>query len=296
MMPEPASAGSALAHDPIIVHTMKKVGSSTIVEALRERGNPCQKCHYLSGALDADAERWFSDMGKALPRWLEKDRQFRARLDDWRRDRGRGRCKVITLIRDPVAVNVSVLFTTAGTIWPGFVERFQAGEIGLAEIEAYMLKLVSDEDVASDPVARYLRCMFEVPRRWFEYELPGVYGVDILSRPFPREASHRVYGGPDADILLIKCEQLDACGVTALREFLGLELTQLGHRNTSADKPYHDAFARFKKSVSLPVAFLERQYASPYLRHCYTEAELAAFKVRWSKVRRTDGSRPAGVC
>ena len=282
---------------PIIVHSMKKVGSSTITQALREAGHKCYKCHYLSPRLSAEAERWFSDMGKPRPRWLQQDERFRAQLGDWRRARREagmaGKCRVITLIRDPVAVNLSVLFTTMGTIFPDFSERFRAGEIGLPEIEDYLLEVLSGEGEVADPIVRYLRGMFDLPLRWFEVELKAVFGVDVLAEEFPREGAYRIYHGQDAEVLLIKCEHIDGRAAEALRDFLQVEAGALKRRNTAEEKPYHQAYARFKEVVALPARILERCYASPYVTHCCSAAEIDGFRKGWSKPPQSGAAAPA---
>jgi hypothetical protein len=202
---------------------------------------------------------------------------------------------VITLIRDPLAVNRSVLFTTMGTVFPNFDERFRAGEIGLPQIEDYLLEVLSGEGEVADPIVRYLRGMFDLPGRWFEVELKAVFGVDVLAEEFPREGAYKIYCGEDAEVLLIKCEHVDARAAEALRDFLQVELGTLTRRNTAEEKPYHQAYARFKEVVALPAPILQRYYASPYVTHCYSAAEIDGFSKSWSKPQQTGAAAPAGA-
>ena len=104
----------------LLVHTMGKVGSTTVSASLKERGirraNTVYQPHFLSDEGRAFAEGLATQGVGGWDHLVKKERagflRNRQLNDELQRMKAAGeRVKVITMVRDPIATNVS------GTSW-----------------------------------------------------------------------------------------------------------------------------------------------------------------------------------
>lgn len=259
----------------LLVHTMGKVGSTSVAASLKERGIRRQMTmyqpHFISEEGRAFAERLATEGIGGWERLPQKERAgfLRNRLLDreLRRMRAAGeRVKVITMVRDPVATNVSGLFHNHAW-WPAGVRQLcaQPSAECLNALQRYFLE----------------RYPHDVPDTWFDMEVRTLYGVDVYAQPFDRERGYAIYRSDFADVLLLKLEKLNDCAADALREFMELDDFQLVESNTAEDKSYADLYKAFRRDMPLPESYLDRIYTSHFARHFYADDELAAFRRKW---------------
>jgi len=260
----------------LLVHTMGKVGSTTVAASLRQQGirrtMVMYQPHFLSDKGRAFAEGLAVQGVGGWERLVKKERAgfLRSRLlgDELARMKGAGeRVKVITMVRDPVSTNVSGLFHNH-IWWPAALKaECAAGAPGcLDSLGQYFLN----------------NYPHDVPETWFEMELRALYGVDVYAQPFDPQRGYAVYHSDTADVLLLKLETLNQVGAAAVRDFLGLETFELVPSNTAEDKSYADLYKAFRRQVRLPAAYLDRVYGFRMARHFYSPEELAAFRSKWS--------------
>lgn len=259
----------------LLVHTMGKVGSTTIAASLKARGFKkswaMYQPHFLSEEWLANADR-LANAG--IPGWATLARQFREgfprshRLsEELARQRKAGKqVTVITIVRDPVAVNISGLFHNQAW-WPSELKAACAKPTAdcLAELQTYFLE--------SYP--------HDVPDVWFDNELRPLYNVDVFAEPFDKEKGYAIYRSELANILLLKLEDVEQCAAEAFKEFLGLDDFKLVTANTAENKEYADIYKAFRKNLSLPDTYLDRMYASRVAQHFYTDEEIAEFRRKW---------------
>jgi hypothetical protein len=185
--------------------------------------------------------------------------------------------KVITLIRDPVARNVSSFFENMELFEYDYAAKMKSGreEDIVAELmELFRKKYIDGSDAAhvdADPLT------------WFDEELKTVFDVDVLEGDFPVERGFEIYEGPLADVLFIRLEDLGTYMGEAFERFLGLEGAGLQQSNVGTDKDYAPLYRRFLDTFKIPGAYLDRMYNSKVSRHFYTEEELAKFRSRWER-------------
>lgn len=186
-------------------------------------------------------------------------------------DRGfhRRNWRVVTLVRDPIARNVSSFFQVLQT------------ELGY-DYEARARELWPDE------LMEELRSLFwnawpfhDRPLTYFDEELRSVFGVDVYATPFPTEQGYQVLRGGEVDVLLLKLERLTENARVAFHEFLGLDDFQVEAANTGEAKPYAETYRQFLSELRVPADYLDRMYGSRYATHFYSPAELASFRRRW---------------
>jgi Putative capsular polysaccharide synthesis protein len=273
--------------NPVIVHSVGKVGSTSLLATLRAAvgGRPVWHVHWL------DEENLRRD--EAYYRERARDYRGTARMDrffpryDWRGERlARAirsappdhRWDVVTVVRDPVDRNVSAFFQNLELMfdyWPADQLRTRSPrEIAAELVEYFLASYVADappRDRDGDPLT------------WFDRELRPVFGVDVFASPFAKSRGYQIYSSTTARVLLLRLEDLDTVASSAFAEFFGIDVPRVLARNEAATKEYADAYRLFQEQLQLPSEFLDRMYGSRYSRHFYTSEELERFRSRWSR-------------
>ncbi len=256
----------------IIVYQMGKVGSSTAVASLRASGlqQRIYHIHSLTGQGFDSRKHMYERMFPGQPIDLQRMRhllvseQLQKRLGNGRRT---PKWKVITLVRDPVARNISDFFQVIDYWLPGFEQRVRAGELEVDElISTFMREYHHDE-----------------PLNWFDIELKQVLGVDVFASEFPKSAGFNIYKRDRVEVLVLKLEQLNASSAAAFGDFLGLENVDIIGANAAEDKDYHSLYKQFKSGLKLPDEYLQEMYTSKYAQQFYSADEIQQFHDRWKR-------------
>lgn len=263
-------------HKPLfIVHTMGKVGSTTVDVSLKAHGLEESMAVHQRHFLTEEGAAFVEDLSiEGVGSWEKlpaNDRSFllssRLLYKDMQKRRAAGeRVKIVSMVRDPVATNLSGFFHNY-IWWP-------------EEIKARCVE-------PSDDCLEALQCRFlehyphEVPAIWFDIEIRPLYGVDVFATPFDRDLGYAIYHSDFADILLLKLEKLNQCAAPAFYEFMGLDGFELLESNKAEDKSYASLYKAFRKRTTLPESYLDRVYVSRMAHHFYTDGELAAFRQKW---------------
>ncbi|HEY0371540.1 MAG TPA: putative capsular polysaccharide synthesis family protein, partial [Thermoanaerobaculia bacterium] len=170
--------------------------------------------------------------------------------------RGR-RCRVITLVRDPIARNISSYFEHLDAIW----NRTDAhASVPLDDLHRGFLE----------------RFPHDEPLTWFDDELLPVLGIDVHDHSFPSAGSLRI-----GDVLIMKSELEDAVKSAALRDFLGLRRLTVQPTNSTGSKSKGETYRHFLATIRLEQGFVDRMLESRYTRHFYTEAERDAMRRKY---------------
>jgi Putative capsular polysaccharide synthesis protein len=261
---------------PILVYQMGKVGSRTVLTSLREAGLGPRifHVHVLTPESIEREERlhqatWRRD-ARASHIW--KSQHLRRRLQDHSAET---RWNVVTLVRDPVARNVSSFFQI-GERALGVDFGANQSDVSVAELTRRFLEDFDGHDT---------------PLTWFDDELGRVFGIDVFARPFPHEQGFDIYEGERARVLLLRLEDLSSSAATAFQRFLGLEKFRLAKTNVAREKDYAPAYERFVEGAELPGEYLDRMYDSRYARHFYSGEDLARFRSRWARAADRAASR-----
>lgn len=252
----------------MLVHSMGKVGSTSVVRSLRARSaSVVESTHCLSYSNLMKQSR---DRVRPFEREIE-----RFLLDGWLlwglRKAGylrRKDVKIITMVRDPVAVAVSGFFQTIRYHMPDLSLRWERGTVSLAEVRDVFLN--------EYPYHTW-------PLSWFQREIEDPFGVRIFGGDaFPFDEGYAVYRTDDVEVLVMRLRDLAECVEIALDEFLGIDRFVLRRRNRTGEKDVGDAYARFKEEVALPSSYVESMLASDYATHFFTEGERARSYRKWT--------------
>lgn len=271
------------AADLYVVYQMGKVGSSTVHQSLHAAGvAPLYKIHYLSDLGYARAQAFYERHGPSvgLPH-EEATRHLRNLLGSG----GSQTWKVISLVREPIARDVSAFLQMADLIGP----RSSRSEPG-------------KDDIAK--VARACTAQFygftegrSYTARWFDEEIRESTGVDVFTQRFdPVERCLRIREG-NVDLLVLRMEDLDVIGPALLRDFVGrpVPLRRRSSRTPEKLQTYYvnQIYQQVVERISLEPALCERIYRTRYARHFYSADELTAFARRWSRSPAMDERGPS---
>ena len=259
---------------PLIIYQMGKVGSSTIASSLNslQLPNPIYHIHTLTKAGIESSENIYREMygNASVPfnrsKHLTLSKCLRRQLD-----RGlRGKIlKLVTLVREPIARNISGFFQLRDRWFPNFINQYNQEAISTADIKERFLAEYEHQE----------------PLDWFDNEIKHVFGIDVFATEFPKSKGYAIYSGDNVEILLIKLEKLAVCAKDAFRDFLDIDQFVLVKANISSEKEYAEAYKKLIDTVVLPKSYLYMMYSSKYVQHFYDEQEINRFKAKWSKSR-----------
>lgn len=246
---------------------MGKVGSQSVVSSLErsELGRPVLHVHFLTDAgLEREARSYRSN-------WEPSQRAahvFSGQALRSRRKRRPEECwDVVTLVRDPVARNLSSFF-----------------QIGERQYGQDFASVQSDPEGARRRLTEAFLNRFDAhdhPLCWFEAEFERALGIDVYATEFGHDEGFTIIEGRAARVLVLKLERLAEASGEAFRRFFGLSELPLAERNITDDKAHGDLYRRFVDDIRLPQEYLERMYSSRFARHFFTPAEVDGLISKW---------------
>ena len=252
---------------PIIVYQMGKVGSSSLYAGLRALylNVPVYQCHMLNN-LDAIEESVRQRYPSAPPilSQVEIGRSLRREIEQKKGTRW----NLISMVREPVARNVSAFFQNLNDILPDARTRLENNTLNVAWLHNEFL-------------TRYIH---NAPADWFDSQMRDVFNIDVFAAPFPIERGYQMYTGPNARLLVLRYDNLNERITPAMFEFLGLNNFTLPRANVTDDKEYRDLYRRFLETP-LPMDYVTQMYETRFAKHFWTDAERVALIARWTTAR-----------
>jgi len=242
---------------PVILYQMGKVASSTVSATLDAWGVENYQVHYLNvEQVNAIAERREE---KSLARPHHLDRSLEILKGGILQ---RPTVKIITMVRDPIARNISAYFQNIKIYWGG-----------------RDISEVSSDELVSDFIIRYPH---HVPINWFLDEFNPALDLDMFSIPHDRSAPYFSFAHNNFEILVMKAEAADVVKREAIADFLGIENRgDLVQGNVGEGKYYKDSYSAFKEGFQCPNWYLKIMYGSEYARYFYSQEEIETFRLRW---------------
>lgn len=241
----------------IVVHTIGKVASSTIYKAAKAFGDtPVYHTHFLDPVRLKNASAKLAKHGKILHGHVKDSVEVLSLIEE-----DSVRLKVITLIRNPVARDVSAFFEN--------LEMFGFDKNDLPPV-----------DIACDKFLESFQS--STLDDWFDKEFVSVFGVNVLDQPFPRRLGWYCFEKENIDFLILKAELLNNVKEAVVGAFLGCPGLIIGSENVMADKFDPEYYSAFKVRLAGNFGIRIKSFESDYCRHFYTSEELSEFKRRWS--------------
>lgn len=164
--------------------------------------------------------------------------------------------RVITIVREPIARNISAFFQN---------------------LHAFALS----HEVPTDQLVEAFKTRYphNVPLEWFDRELNDGVDFDIFAESFDRDARVGRYSKNAFEFLIMRMDAELGRQQTEVSEFVGQPVS-LVIENSSKTKPYAAAYQAFKNHLSLEPEYVERMYNSKFAKHFWTENELSQLAER----------------
>lgn len=173
--------------------------------------------------------------------------------------------KIITLVRDPFARNISAFFENS----------------------------TSFSAAPSDPndAMEYLRAAFfeetnlRHPDHWFQEEFNRTLQLDIFAHPYDPEQGWRQFSSAPYDVLVLSTELPDEEKAKRVSEFVGIPGFQLERRNTSPPGGRKELYEAFKAHIRFPEEAVDEVLNTRYAQHFFDAEIREAFRERWQSNR-----------
>lgn len=243
----------------ILIYQMGKVGSAAIRDSLDGIGKENYQVHYLDSKKLENLTARHEKLGMKIPPHILRSQQVLSGKLLEEND-----VKIITLLRDPVARNVSAFFQNLESYFPG---------IHIDELDGQVL---IDTFIAKYP--------HRISIDWFRNEFFQTTGIDVCANPVQENAGNYTFAHKNIDALLIKVESSDHSKLEALRSFLDLPNSfRLLKTNIGDEKSYSEKYKEFKSKIVLPTNYLDEMYNSILIRHYYNEDDITKMRTKWER-------------
>lgn len=254
----------------VYVYQMGKVGSIAVLKSLESKGvNTFQEHNFTLNHPDAVGLK--RDMGTFLNA-KENFSNLKKKIFPCQRLRvfnKTKRIKIITLVREPIARNLSLCFHH----FTDFVHDDVSKKIFNAEKSSF------------DLYNHYLQNKINpyAGIHWYDREFLPTTGVNIFDFPFDRENGCGLIHSGKYDILVLQLEKLDK-SMDKICTFLDLQAPiELLQKNVSYKKWYHLLYKEFKGKYLPPPLLVDELYSSKFMKHFYSEADISRFRDNWKR-------------
>lgn len=228
----------------IMIYTVGKVGSSTMQASLEKANIP-----------SIQVERFY----------MREDEIGKTTLDEWHYclDKIKGGIKIITLVRDPIARDIS-----------GFMQTLRH-------------RVVKNDKPILEQMLEHLSNNAKINyefEHWFEKELFRTTEIDVYQYPFDKEKGYGLIKKNKFEILLLTLEKLNS-NVNVIQDFVGATNFKLIGENVGEEKEYKYLYAQIKKDLKIPYEIIEKNYENnSKLEHFYTLDDITGFRKQWEQV------------
>lgn len=248
----------------IIVHQMGRAASMTLVNTIRASnpGVSVLHTHWLNAANVRERLERVRD--RETPWHLAISRTLHEELGE--SDLRRYPFRIVSVIREPVARNVSAFFLDLDRFIPNLDRRLRAADLATEELVEVFLNDFPHHEALE----------------WFQSQLNEPLDIDWFSQPFPTEKGWQLRDFDNRQMLLIRTDDLNRCYQEAFGALLGTSPERLEQSHVSnRSSPYADLIAQFRRAVRLPQSYLDHVYATPFVSHFFTQQEIDRYRDKW---------------
>jgi hypothetical protein len=231
---------------PVIVYAVGRVGSVSMLNALRRAGVVSFKVESFDNTILTSS--------RFCKRYVLG---------------GTKTAKFILLIRDPAEVLISLYFSK-------LMRQHISAQISVLEkndIEK-LISLFHTEILESSYIPTYLY--------WFENEFRRHIGFDMFEKPFDATKKYVSFREGRFEFLIIRIDLLDLEKENQVKNFLRIDNFALKRENDKTTGEYSALYSQFKRELKIIPEKLDMIYNSAYARHFFNEEEIAVMRRRWS--------------
>lgn len=246
----------------VLVYQNGKVGSSSVSQSLQNSGTKSLHIHRIFFRNDIVKELILGDQRMNSERdycFVEFQKNLSYFKEQIRHK------KIITLVRDPIAVDLSTVFQWIGG---GDADRYFTEQLNQGK---YFLQVVAE-------------LMKKIQNRlfnWFDEELKELCGIDVFEYPFDREKGYTIIKKDDIEVLLLKTEKLSEM-TEIIRSFTGNYQFKLSKENIGESKEYAHIYRGVRKNLVLAQEYVDFYYkGNVQVSHFYNDNEIEYMKNKW---------------
>lgn len=244
--------GAAQIKTPV-VFSMGKVASTALNAAFSNAGLPSHHIHNLDTATLLNLAMPDMEAGR-LP--LKHISQSMAYKSEYREHPER--FLFISLVRDPVARNISAFFQNL------YISEEKAGVE--TDVEALFERFQSTY-------------AHSLPLFWFDQQFYKHLGINIYDHAFDKENKCQYLPKKNTLLLRVDCPRADK--EKLLTEIFKLPI-HIPDANVGERKNYSDRYKAFKAHARFDDGFLGQIYDSPFCRHFWTDQERDEMRAKWA--------------
>lgn len=247
----------------VLVYTAPKVASTAVTQALKAiEGLAVYQVHLINRANVDKLRREMRRRGLAaehnrIARIVELANALHAEMIKTRRP-----AKIVTLVREPVARNISYYFEVLDLLWKAEHAHEQVG-VGPLVAEFYD-RFTHDRGI-----------------NWFDNEFKPMLGIDVYEHPFPHELRFLRIDAEPYDVLIMRHDLDDREKEKCLADLIGVPTVTLSPKNVSSEKAYSAAYREFLNRINLPEQYVDELLNSKYARHFFSAEELRQVRAKW---------------
>ena len=251
-----------LTKNDIFIYQMGKVGSTSINAALIRNGVGVKQihCYKLFNMYNLNEPRLINVLFHKISSHLYKLAFFLRKKN----------MKIITLMRDPVARNLSAEFHELDTILNKYFKEDASRRYN--SIEKCILESMN------------LYVNKAMPFSWFKDELEYFTNVNIFDYSFDKNNGYSIYEKGKYKILVLTCEKLKD-NVNVIKDFVGLNELELINQNVGKNKWYSFIYNEFRRNYSISMDDCETYYNNDIVKFFYNQDTILSFKQNWTRFK-----------
>lgn len=245
----------------VFIYSMGKVGSNSLSYTLESAGIDCSSKHYFGGEQLHFFQNHKSNWpGKAYRKWA----QFYLRQQP-------KKVNIITLVRDPLARNLSMTFFSLERILYHTLQSKDGRNLKGQNLSRSELIQIGFEEQLNH----------RGPLLWFEEEFGAVVGINVYDFPFDQSAGYSIIEQEHVRVLILKLEKLQSLE-KVIAKFVGLKDFKLRSANRSEKNWYADLYKEFKQNFVPTEEYIQLLYESKFMKHFYSKEEIEQLRKRWT--------------
>ena len=254
---------------PVFIYQMGKVGSSTVYRSLKKSklSNPVFHTHFLTSSGIEMAEQFHkSAKRKPIPGHIQLSKMLRSKLNR----SGNPKIKIITLVREPIAFEISNFFENVKLLNATLID--DNGQIDNVKALSFLENKIKTYNTKTAYVDT-----------WFDNEIKVVCNIDVFDYPFDFNQGFCVIKQNNVDLLILKLEDLNRNFNRAVTDFLlPKQPLEMIKTNIGKKKIYSADYQYVKDNIKISEAVCRRIYSSRFCMHFYNAKMRESFVKKWT--------------
>ncbi len=200
--------------------------------------------------------------------------------------------KVITAVREPIGQNISAVYqlvSFCGATIPlmehatlSFLSDYDEETIKNLKTSIYKnggdAQMFFDIFIHAHANAREFIALEDTIQNFIPSFQQNM--IDFLAHPFDKEKGYSVIKEGDIECFVFQLEKLNNL-VPELSQWVGVPFGKLEVSNVGTDKWIGKSYKQAQKELRFSKEYFESCFDQPYVKHCYTEADIEKFKNKW---------------